>query len=153
MHLHEIAFDTRKGFIILKHGCTSFTEESCSMLLARIHRWKKGKSLLNKEQKLSSFHCKTYRGNNKSPLCSEPFGHKTHFITFTTSLAFCLVFLTDGKGNGNPRQSSCLENSMDGGTWWATVHGVAKSWTWWNNFTFMKVKKIQVVGCLGAWSR
>ena len=33
------------------------------------------------------------------------------------------------KGNGNPLQSSCLENSMDRGTWWATVHGVAKSWT------------------------
>ena len=26
-------------------------------------------------------------------------------------------------------QCSCLENPMDGGTWWAAVHGVAKSWT------------------------
>ena len=77
IHLHEIAFNIRKGVIILKHGYISFTEESSSMLLAWIHRWKKGKSLLNKEQKLSSFHCKTYRGNNKSPLCSEPFGYKT----------------------------------------------------------------------------
>ena len=34
-----------------------------------------------------------------------------------------------GVGNGNPLQYSCLENSMDRGTWWATVHGVAKSWT------------------------
>ena len=34
-----------------------------------------------------------------------------------------------GEGNGNPLQHSCLENSMDRGTWWATVHGVAKSWT------------------------
>jgi len=32
-----------------------------------------------------------------------------------------------GEGNGNPLQYSCLENSMDGGTWWATVHGVAES--------------------------
>ena len=31
--------------------------------------------------------------------------------------------------NGNPLQYSCLENPMDGGAWWATVHGVAKSWT------------------------
>ena len=31
------------------------------------------------------------------------------------------------EGNGNPLQYSCLENSMDGGTWWATVHGVAES--------------------------
>ena len=34
-----------------------------------------------------------------------------------------------GDGNGNPLQYSCLENPMDRGTWWATVHGVAKSWT------------------------
>ena len=33
------------------------------------------------------------------------------------------------KENGNPVQYSCLENPMDGGAWWATVHGVAKSWT------------------------
>ena len=31
-------------------------------------------------------------------------------------------------GNGNPFQYSCLENSMNRGAWWATVHGVAKSW-------------------------
>ena len=31
-----------------------------------------------------------------------------------------------GGGNGNPLQYACLENSMDRGTWWATVHGVAK---------------------------
>ena len=34
-----------------------------------------------------------------------------------------------GEGNGNPLQYSCLENTMDGGAWWATVHGVGKSWT------------------------
>ena len=34
-----------------------------------------------------------------------------------------------GEGNGNPLQYSCLENSMDRGAWWATVHGTAKSWT------------------------
>ena len=34
-----------------------------------------------------------------------------------------------GGGHGNPFQYSCLENPMDRGTWWATVHGVAKSWT------------------------
>ena len=32
-----------------------------------------------------------------------------------------------GEGNGNPLQYSCLENPMDGGAWWAIVHGVAKS--------------------------
>ena len=40
-----------------------------------------------------------------------------------------------GKGNSNPLQYSCMENSMDRGTWWATVHGVTKSWTWlWPSF-------------------
>ena len=34
-----------------------------------------------------------------------------------------------GEGNGNPLQYFCLGNSMDRGAWWATVHGVAKSWT------------------------
>ena len=32
-----------------------------------------------------------------------------------------------GEGYGYPLQYSCLENSMDGGFWWATVHGIAKS--------------------------
>ena len=41
-----------------------------------------------------------------------------------------------GEGNGNPLQYSCLENPMDGGAWWATVHGVAKSQTQLSNFTF-----------------
>ena len=31
-----------------------------------------------------------------------------------------------GEGNGNPFQYSCLENPMDGGAWWATIHGVTK---------------------------
>ena len=41
-----------------------------------------------------------------------------------------------GEGNGNPLQYSCLENPMDGGAWWATIHGVTKSQTWMSNFTF-----------------
>ena len=34
-----------------------------------------------------------------------------------------------GEGHGNPLQYSCLENPMDRGAWWATLHEVAKSWT------------------------
>ena len=41
-----------------------------------------------------------------------------------------------GEGNGNPLQYSCLENPIDGGAWWATVHGVAKSRTRLSDFTF-----------------
>ena len=34
-----------------------------------------------------------------------------------------------GDGNGYPLQYSCLKKSMDRGSWWATVHRIAKSWT------------------------
>ena len=40
-----------------------------------------------------------------------------------------------GEGNGTPLQYSCLENPMDGGAWWAAVHGVAKSQTQLRDFT------------------
>ena len=39
-----------------------------------------------------------------------------------------------GGGNGNPLQCSCLKNPMDRGAWWATVRGVAKSWTQLSDF-------------------
>ena len=38
--------------------------------------------------------------------------------------------------NGNPLQYLCLENSMDRGAWWATVHEVTKSWTRLRDFPF-----------------
>ena len=41
-----------------------------------------------------------------------------------------------GEGNGNPLQYPCLENPMDRGAWWATVHRVAKSRTRLSDFTF-----------------
>ena len=47
-----------------------------------------------------------------------------------------------GEGNGNPLQYSCLENPMDGGAWWATIHGVAKSRTRLTDFTFTFVKHL-----------
>ena len=42
---------------------------------------------------------------------------------------------SSGEGNGNPLQYSCLKNSMDGGAWWAPVHGVSKIWTQLSDFT------------------
>ena len=42
--------------------------------------------------------------------------------------------MTKKLGNGNPLQYSCLENPMGGGNWRATVHGVAKSWTWLSDY-------------------
>ena len=42
-----------------------------------------------------------------------------------------------GEDNGTPLQYSCLENPMNGGAWWAAVHGVAKSWTLLSDLTFI----------------
>ena len=42
----------------------------------------------------------------------------------------------DGEGNGTPLQYSCLENPMDGGAWWAAVHGITKSRIRLRDFTF-----------------
>ena len=41
-----------------------------------------------------------------------------------------------GEGNRTPLQYSCLENSMDRGAWWATVHRVEESQTWLSDFHF-----------------
>ena len=44
---------------------------------------------------------------------------------------------TSREGDGTPHQYSCLENPMDGGAWWAAVHGVTRSRTRLSNFTFI----------------
>ena len=59
--------------------------------------------------------------------------HKELIIFFWT---YNLIVSIMGEGNGTPLQYSCLENPMDGGAWWAAVHGVAGSRTWLSDFTF-----------------
>ena len=67
---------------------------------------------------------------------------KVWFSWLTVSLAAfthkhsnsCMFIFT--QGNGTPLQDSCLENPMDGGAWWAAVHGVARSQTPLSDFTF-----------------
>ena len=55
----------------------------------------------------------------------------------TVSPSICHeVMGLDGEGSGTPLQYSCLENPMDGGAWWAAVHGIAKSRTRLSDFTF-----------------
>ena len=44
--------------------------------------------------------------------------------------------VNDRESSGTPLQYSCLENPMDGGAWWAAVHGVAKSRARLSDFTF-----------------
>ena len=48
----------------------------------------------------------------------------------------CMLCMFVGEGNGTPLQYSCLENPMEGGAWWAAVHGIAKSRTRLSDFTF-----------------
>ena len=60
-------------------------------------------------------------------LCSTSFWKMDH-----SSILKCIM----EEGNGTPLQYSCLENSMDGGAWWAAVHGVARSRTWLSGLHF-----------------
>ena len=48
---------------------------------------------------------------------------------------------SSGEGNGNPLQYPCLENPMDRGAWWATVHGVTNSQTRVKDFHFQTLAK------------
>ena len=47
----------------------------------------------------------------------------------TGEIILLVIIQLTGEGNGYPSQYSCWENSMDRGAWWATAHGVTKSWT------------------------
>ena len=58
--------------------------------------------------------------------CS-PWGREDSDTTERIHFHFSLSCI--GEGNGNPLQCSCLENSRDGGAWWAAVYGVAQSRT------------------------
>ena len=76
-------------------------------------------------------------GQRFSVLAKAVGGRNVHFEgTFLENLPAApetLVQFLDqrrfpGGGDGNPLQYSCLENPIDRGAWWVTVHGVAKSW-------------------------
>ena len=63
------------------------------------------------------------------------------YILFCNFASFLVIVLfrncgNCGEGNGTPLQYSCLENPMDGGAWWAAVHGVTRSQTRLSDFTF-----------------
>ena len=62
---------------------------------------------------------------------SQPTGYSEE------KMCVCIYIYTyTGEGNGNPLQYSCLENPMDRGACWATVHGVPKSRARLSGFTF-----------------
>ena len=88
-----------------------------------------------------------------SPKLTDELGVSTVLITFDLHFYWCptrpvtswryLLFLSifvfssvfHGEGTGNTLQYSCLETPMDGGAWWAAVHGVAESQTRLSDFT------------------
>ena len=94
--------------------------------------------------------CKGKRRNRKRPGSDSPWGLPKGLSTPSSEprepsfgsppsrngQALSVHCSTPGEGNGTPLQYFCLENPMDGGAWWATVHGVAKSGTQLSDFTF-----------------
>ena len=73
--------------------------------------------------------------------CANSWGYRcsTHVGLFTLAVVLffgCTVQLAGEEGDGTPLQYSCLENPMDGGAWWAAIHGVAKSRARLSDFPF-----------------
>ena len=64
---------------------------------------------------------------SRSLVGCSPWGHEESDTTERLHFHFSLSCI--GEGNGNPLQCSCLENSRDGGAWWAAVCGVSQSHT------------------------
>ena len=117
--------------LIWKGTCTSMATET---LLTMAKSWKQPKCPWTEDsiKKIQHTPAHTHRGI----LLSHK---KNKVLSFASLYKHC----TYREGDGTPLQYSCLENLMDGGAWWAAVHGVAKSRTWlhWTTslslFTFM----------------
>ena len=75
-------------------------------------------------------------GKTSPPTCPFHEAFRTCCPAWAACLLYTPVSQLFGEGSGTPLQYSCLETPMDGGAWWAAVHGVAKSQTWLSNFTF-----------------
>ena len=95
--------------------------------IARVTKKNKGRFLQNKRPFLQEGSTlPLVQSQNKE-------SHPREYQRRASQLTFMALF---GEGNGNPLQYSCLENSMDRGVWWATIHEIAKSRTRLSDFTF-----------------
>ena len=65
-----------------------------------------------------------YNSHKEALVVKNPSMQKAHEMWFQS-----LGWEDPLVGSGNPLQYSCLENFMDRGAWWVTVHGAAKNWT------------------------
>ena len=98
----------------------------CHIHLTANHRGARGKSNCMYTESLCLMSVHITLPNARNPMKSGP-------VMLACKLC---PKVEGGEGNGSPLQYSCLENPMNGGAWWATVHGVAKSWTRLSDFTF-----------------
>ena len=71
-----------------------------------------------------------------SVVCAWDLLKEVTIIFITSTIVWPQVKQQGGEGNGTPLQYSCLENPIDIGAWYATVHGVIKSCTQLSDFTF-----------------
>ena len=100
--------------------------------LSKLSRWLVGIVMFQNHQ-VSKPVSASWKGNTIAfqPFIKHPLHARQIKVGNLRSLS-----LRSREGNGTPLQYSCLENPMDGGAWWAGVHGVAKSWTRLSDFTF-----------------
>ena len=108
-------------------------------------RWDNSSLLLTTSSDLSSSQIRTpelcilhHHTVPLIPLCHSHlhWAPSPHISTLIPQRFLLLAHCHSGEGDGTPLQYSCLESPMDGGAWWAAVHGVAKSHTQLSNFTF-----------------
>ena len=76
---------------------------------------------------------------------SNDFSPKIHWSTLWIYIPANNIYLSSilGEGHGNPLHSSCLENLMDRGAWWAIGHRITKSWT--------RLKQLSTQCCFTKW--
>ena len=113
------------GFPVVTYGCETWTikkAESQRIDVFKLWCWRR----------LLRVPWTTRRSNQTIP---KKFNPEYSLEGLMLKLQFFGHLMQSGEGDGNPLQYSCLENPMDGGAWWATVHGVAKSRTRWSDFT------------------
>ena len=99
-------------------SCTTFVILTKTMITIEYKQKKLGKLFTSKFIALSVQNLNACMSDGKESACNV--GDLSSFPRLGKS---------PGKGIGNPLQYSCLENSMDRGAWWATVHRVTKSQT------------------------
>jgi len=109
------------------------SEDSIRKLLELISDFSKVAGYKINTQKSLAFLCTNNEKSERATKESITFTIATKRIKY---LGINLPKETTGEGNGPPLQYSCLENPMDGGAWWAAVHGITKSRTRLSNFTF-----------------